>query len=157
MLSNKGSFKPSNTSRKAKYAIASTSWNSEIVEKMLENCLNYLSTNGVKSKNIRTIKVPGVFELPSIANKLAYDVDAIIALGCVIKGETPHFDFISNSCAHGLTKVSIEKEIPVIFGILTTNNQKQAEDRANPSKGNKGAEAAETAMEMVERFSSLRK
>lgn len=156
MLRKKGSFKSSNTSQEAKYAIISTSWNSEIVDILLENAISELKNNNVKDKNILSIRVPGVFELPMTANKLAsLDFNAIITLGCVIKGETPHFDIISNSCALGLTQVSINKKIPIIFGVLTTNNIQQAKDRADPSIGNKGREAAETAMEMVERFHAL--
>jgi 6,7-dimethyl-8-ribityllumazine synthase len=155
MITGKEIFIPSQHSKKGKYAIVSTSWNSEIVEEMLERAIKFLIDNGVKPKNISQVKVPGVFELPVMANKLASKkIDAVITLGCVIKGDTPHFDFISSSCAHGLMQVSLNKELPVIFGVLTTNNIKQAKDRAHWKKGNKGAEAAETAMEMVEKFKS---
>ena len=127
MINKKGPFVPSKRSIEGKYAIAYTSWNAEIVNTMLVNAVKALEAEGVNPKNIIKIKVPGVFELPSVSNRLASkDIDAIITLGCVIRGETPHFDFISNSCAKGLTKVSIGKEIPVIFGVLTTNNIQQA-------------------------------
>ena len=100
------------------------------------------------------IVVPGVFELPGMIAKFIDKYHAFIALGCVIKGETPHFDFVSSSCANGLTRVSLDSNKPVLFGVLTTETQEQAIQRADPDKGNKGAEVAQSAMELLEQLAS---
>tara|TARA_Y100000590_G_scaffold85649_1_gene95785 strand:- start:246 stop:719 length:474 start_codon:yes stop_codon:yes gene_type:complete len=152
----KKSFKVSKTSMNARYGLLSTQWNKFVVDVMLENAENELISQGVKSSNIVKIEVPGAYELPLAAKRmLEKDIDAVIALGAVIKGETPHFDFVSSSCANGLTRVSLDANKPVLFGVLTTETEEQAIQRADPKDGNKGAEVAQSAMELLEQFASL--
>ena len=152
----KNDFKASKVSKEAKYGIISTQWNKFVVDVMLENAVHELTSQGVDPKNIKKIEVPGSYELPIAAQKmLEKNVDAVIALGAVIKGETPHFEFVSSSCANGLTRVSLDAKKPVLFGVLTTETEEQAIERADPEKGNKGGEVAQSAMELLEKLSSL--
>ena len=148
-------FKPTEFSINCKYGLLSTQWNRSIVQIMLENAEKELTSNGVPHENIIKIVVPGAYELPLAAKRmLEKNIDAVIALGAVIKGETPHFDFVSSSCANGLTRVSLDSNKPVLFGVLTTETQEQAIQRADPDKGNKGAEVAQSAMELLEQLAS---
>ena len=152
----KNNFKASKVSKEAKYGIISTQWNKFVVDVMLENAEHELISQGVDPKNIKKIEVPGSYELPIAAQKmLEKNVDAVIALGAVIKGETPHFEFVSSSCANGLTRVSLDAKKPVLFGVLTTETEEQAIERADPERGNKGGEVAQSAMELLEKLSSL--
>ena len=152
----KKEFKASNASINAKYGLLSTQWNKFVVDVMLESAEKELTSQGVEPKNIVKIEVPGAYELPLAAKRmLENDIDAVIALGAVIKGETPHFDFVSSSCANGLTSVSLEANKPVLFGVLTTETEEQAIQRADPKEGNKGAEVAQSAMELLEQLASL--
>lgn len=138
------------TSSNSFYGIISTNWNSHIVEVLKENAISTLVDNGVNKDHIIQRIVPGAFELPVAAKNLCPDVDAVIALGAIIKGETPHFDYISQACSIGLMQASLETSKPVLFGVLTTENEKQAIDRASPQKENKGKELALSALQMVE-------
>ena len=119
--------------------------------------LEMWSTKHLDNERIKNkiIQVPGVFEIPVVISKNIKKYDGFIALGCVIKGETPHFDFVSSSCANGLTRVSLDANKPVLFGVLTTETEEQAIQRADPKDGNKGAEVAQSAMELLEQFASL--
>ena len=142
----------SDKSKKAVYAIAYTSWNSEIVGTLLEEVTKELLRNGVDEENILTREVPGAFELP-LASKicaLKENIDIVIALGAIIKGDTPHFDYISKACIEGLMSVSLEAKKPVICGVLTTDDESQANKRADPDQMNKGSEFALTAMSIVD-------
>ena len=132
-------------------AVLIADWNSEITHALKSACLETLLKQGVKSKNIFENRVPGSFELTSAASMIAQSLkpDAVICLGCVIKGETPHFDFISNAVAIGITELNIKYQLPFIFGVLTTNNFQEAKERAGGKHGNKGVEAAITALQMV--------
>ncbi len=134
-----------------KFAIAVAEWNYDITGALLKGAVDTLKKHGVWEKNISIKHVPGTFELTFAASAmLEYeDVDAIIVLGCVIQGETRHFDFICNGVTNGITQLNNQAEIPVIFGVLTTDNQQQAIDRAGGKHGNKGDEAAITAIKMV--------
>jgi 6,7-dimethyl-8-ribityllumazine synthase len=125
-------------------------WNEEITHSMRDAAIQFLIEKGIKKKNIHLHPVPGTFELPLGAQWLASksSIDAVIAIGCVIQGETRHFDFICNACATGITEVSLKFNKPVIFGVLTTNNLEQAKDRSGGKHGNKGIEAADTALKM---------
>ncbi len=127
-------------------------WNRNITEKLLEGACNTLEKHGVKPENIIVRRVPGSFELTFAARRLAdtRDIDAVIALGCVVKGETPHFDYVCSSVTQGLTELNSMYDIPFIFGLLTTDNMQQAEDRAGGKYGNKGDEAAITAIKMID-------
>tara|TARA_Y100000590_G_scaffold57290_3_gene60186 strand:- start:102 stop:575 length:474 start_codon:yes stop_codon:yes gene_type:complete len=152
----KKAFKASKISKKARYGLLSTQWNKFVVDVMLENAEKELTSQGVEPNNIIKIEVPGSYELPLAAKRmLDKNIDAVIALGAVIKGETPHFDFVSSSCANGLTRVSLDANKPVLFGVLTTETEEQAIERADPNRGNKGAEVAQSAMELLEQLASL--
>jgi 6,7-dimethyl-8-ribityllumazine synthase len=133
------------------FGIVVSEWNSVITNSLLEGAINTLKENGVEEKDIYIQYVPGSFELPFGASKLLEKkkFDAVICLGCVIQGETRHFDFICQAVANGIMEVSLRKDIPVIFGVLTTNNQEQAIDRSGGKHGNKGVEAAITALKMA--------
>jgi 6,7-dimethyl-8-ribityllumazine synthase len=137
--------------KKLHIALVVAEWNSKITFSMMNGAIDFLIEKGVKEKNIEVHMVPGAFELPLGAQFCAAkkEVDAVITLGCVIQGETRHFDFICDACAHGVMDVSLTFNKPVIFGVLTTDNEKQAKERAGGKHGNKGVEAAETALKMA--------
>jgi len=134
-----------------KIGIVFAEWNIDITGKLLEGAIKTLTDNKVKEDNIFTYPVPGTFELTLGAQLIAenINVDAIIAIGCVIQGETPHFDYICQGVTYGIAELNIKYNIPFIFGVLTTNNLEQAQDRAGGRHGNKGDEAAVTALKMV--------
>lgn len=133
------------------FAIVIAEWNTEVTGALYAGAVNTLLANGAVSENILTVSVPGSFELSLGAQKMAQkeQVDAVICLGCVIQGETRHFDFICQAVADGITNVSLKYDKPVVFGVLTPNNQAQAMDRAGGKHGNKGDEAAITAIKML--------
>jgi len=134
-----------------KIGVVVAEWNSEITFAMKEGVVQTLREHGVEDSDIIVRHVPGSFELTAGAQMMANNtsVDVIICIGCVIRGETPHFDYICQGVTIGLTQVSINMKIPVIFGVLTTNDFQQALDRAGGKHGNKGVEAAVTAIKMV--------
>lgn len=133
------------------FGIVVAEWNAEITHALYEGCFETLTKHGVKEENIHTIQVPGSFELPTGARLLAgkHKLDAVICLGCVIKGETKHDEYISNAVAMGLTNLSLASGQPFIFGVLTPNNEEQARERAGGKHGNKGVEAAVSAIRMA--------
>jgi 6,7-dimethyl-8-ribityllumazine synthase len=135
-----------------RFAIVVAEWNEEITEALYDGAYNGLIELGADKKNIERINVPGTFELTLGALRAAEKkhVDAVICLGCVIQGETPHFDYICQAVAYGITEVNLKTGTPVIFGVLTTLNKKQALERAGGKYGNKGEEAAITAVKMLE-------
>jgi len=139
-----------NLSKKS-FGIVVAEWNEEITEVLYEGAVSSLVANGVKKENIVRKNVPGSFELSLGALWMAEekDIDAVICLGCVIQGETPHFDFICQAVAYGITQAGLKTRKPVVFGVLTTLNQQQALDRAGGKFGNKGEEAALTAIKML--------
>ena len=134
-----------------KFAIIVAEWNSEITEALFEGAYQTLVDNGVQEENIVRANVPGSFELSFGSQVFAQkaEIDAVIAIGCVIQGETKHNDYINHAVAGGLTEVALKYNKPVIFGVLTPNNQQQAIDRAGGIHGNKGDEAAITAIKML--------
>ena len=134
-----------------KFALLVSEWNEEVTESLYSGTYTTLIQHGADKENIIRKNVPGSFELPLAAQWMAQqnEIDAVICLGCVIQGETRHFDFISEAVAHGITRVSLKYNKPVIFGVLTPNTQKQALDRAGGKYGNKGDEAAITAIKML--------
>jgi len=140
-----------------RFGIVVSQWNSEITGALYDGAYSALVQNGALTENIIEIFVPGSFELTSGADILlaAKKLDAVICLGCVIQGETRHFDFICTAVANGVTNVSVKHNKPVIFGVLTTDNLQQAKDRAGGKYGNKGEEAAVTAIMMAQIKSSL--
>jgi len=143
-------FSPSPQSIDANYGIVYTSWNKKIVNSLLESTKQELFSLGVNENNILVMEVPGAFEIPLAAKSLASNVDAVIALGAIVKGDTPHFEFIASSCAQGLVQASLDENKPIIFGVLTTNNEEQALERSDANRQNKGAEFARSAMQMIE-------
>jgi 6,7-dimethyl-8-ribityllumazine synthase len=134
-----------------KIAIVISEWNEEITESLFEGAYHTLIENGIPRDHIIAAHVPGSFELSLGAQKMASrkGIDAVICLGCVIQGETRHFEFICQSVAQGLKDVALKYDKPVIFGVLTTDNYQQAIDRAGGKYGNKGDEAAITALKML--------
>ena len=134
-----------------KIAIVVASWNEEITEALFEGAVGSLVSSGIKKSNIIRKTVPGSFELSLGALWMAEkkDIHAVICLGCVIQGDTPHFDYICQAVSYGITEVGLKTKKPVIFGVLTTLNKEQALERAGGKYGNKGEEAAITAMEML--------
>ena len=132
-------------------SIVVSEWNTKITNALRDGAIKTLLENGVEERNIVISYVPGSFEL-TLGGQLACEklnTDAVICLGCVIQGETRHFDFICNAVANGITNVSLKYNKPVIFGVLTPDNMQQAEDRAGGKHGNKGVEAAITALKML--------
>jgi 6,7-dimethyl-8-ribityllumazine synthase len=136
---------------KMRFGIVVSDWNGEITSALLKGAEKCLKKHGASTKNIIVKHVPGAFELTLGAQFLAEydDLDAIICLGCVIRGETPHFDYICQGVTFGITQLNLDYNIPFIFGVLTTENLKQALDRAGGKHGNKGDEAAITAIKMA--------
>ena len=139
--------------------IVVSEWNAPVTSKLLEGACNTLQKYGVSPENMPIFHVPGSFELTFGAQQVAKygDVDAVIVLGCVIRGETPHFDYISQGVTQGITKLNATQDIPVIFGVLTTENRQQSEDRSGGKYGNKGDEAAITAIKMIDFICTLKK
>lgn len=137
-----------------KFCIILSRFNDFIGSKLLSGAIDELKRHGVSDDNIEVVRVPGAFEIPVAAQKLAKTgkYNAIIALGAVIKGATAHFDYVSAEVAKGIAQVSLQTEIPVIFGVLTTDNIEQAIERAGTKAGNKGADAAKSAIEMANLF-----
>lgn len=136
----------------ARFALVATRWNDFIVDRLVNGALEVLRDCGVAEDDITLIRVPGAFELPVACDCLAEngDYDAIIALGAVIRGETPHFDYVAGECARGLSATAVEYSVPVAFGVITADTVEQAEARSQPDEDrNKGAEAANAAVEMV--------
>ncbi len=133
------------------FAIVVSRWNQFIVGKMLEGCLDALKRNRADESRITIAYCPGAFEIPLVVKKFAESkkYDAVIALGAVIRGSTPHFDYIASEVAKGVAKVNLDTGIPCIFGVLTTDTIEQAIERAGSKSGNKGFEAAVTAIEMA--------
>jgi len=134
-----------------KYALIVSRWNSFVVESLKAGALDTLRRHGIKDENIVIYYAPGAFEFPLVAQKIAatQQYDAIIALGAVIRGGTPHFDYVAGECTKGLAQVGLQFGITVTFGVLTVDSIEQAIERSGTKAGNKGVEAASTALEMV--------
>lgn len=139
------------TVRGGRYALVAGRFNSYIVEHLINGAVDTLVRHGVEPKDIDLIHAPGAFEIPLLVQKAAASkkYDAVIALGCVIRGATPHFEYVAGECAKGLAQVALKHELPVAFGVLTVDTIEQAVERAGTKAGNKGAEAALSALEMV--------
>lgn len=138
--------------RGLRIALIVSRFNSLISEQLLEGALDILRRHGAEEENLRIVRVPGAFEIPLVASRVAEEekVDAIICLGAVIRGATPHFDFVSAEVSKGVAAVGLKTGIPVIFGVLTTDSVEQAIERAGTKAGNKGADAAAAAIEMAD-------
>lgn len=134
-----------------RYALVVGRWNSFVVEHLLEGAVDTLRRHGVSEEQLTVIRVPGAFEIPLVCQRLAKsdDFDAIIALGAVIRGGTPHFEHVAGECTKGIAQVSLNHDTPIAFGVLTVDSIEQAVERSGTKAGNKGVEAALSALEMV--------
>lgn len=132
-------------------AVVAAQWNSFVTDKLLEGAKDVLKSKGLKTDNIIVVRCPGAYEIPLTVEHLLHKVDGVIALGAVIRGETPHFDYVCDAVTSGVTRLNLDHRKPVSFGILTTDTVEQALERAdvNTAKGNKGAEAALACLEML--------
>lgn len=139
------------TSGKGNYALVVGRWNSFVVEHLVDGAIDTLRRHGVTDTQITVIRAPGAFEIPLVCRQVAAKggFDAIVALGAVIRGGTPHFEHVAGECTKGIAQVSLEYGIPVAFGVLTVDSIEQAVERSGTKAGNKGAEAALSAIEMV--------
>lgn len=137
--------------RNARFALLVSRFNGFIVESLLHGAVDTLRRHGARDEDLHVVRVPGAFEMPLVAQRLAAAkrYDAILALGAVIRGGTPHFEYVAGECTKGLAAVSLQHDIPVAFGVLTVDTIEQAVERAGTKAGNKGAEAAMSAIEMV--------
>jgi 6,7-dimethyl-8-ribityllumazine synthase len=139
-----------------KVGVVVSRFNVFITEHLLAGAINELISHGINESDIEVIRVPGAFEIPLAAKKIcSRGKDVIICLGAVIRGDTPHFDYVATEAARGVAAVSIETDIPIIFGVLTSDNIEQAEDRAGGKCGNKGADAALAAIEIATLYKKL--
>jgi len=146
------------SAKKLRFAIIVGRFNSFVTDRLLGGALDALSRSGCPEENIEIVKVPGSWEMPVVAREIAKSkrCDAIIAVGAIIRGDTPHFDYIAAEMARGLAQVAADTGVPVGFGVLTTNTAEQAVDRAGLKGGNKGFDAAMTAIEMANLMRRLR-
>lgn len=141
-----------------KFAIVAARFNEFIVSKLISGALDCLERHEVEEDDIELVWVPGAFEIPLLAKKMAESgkYDAVICLGAVIRGDTPHFDYVCAEVAKGVAQVGLQTEVPVLFGVLTTENVEQAVQRAGTKSGNKGFDAANSALEMVNLLDTLK-
>jgi len=135
----------------ARFCLVVARFNSFVVESLLDGAVDALRRHGADEADITIVRVPGAFEMPLVLDKLTAkgDYDAIVALGAVIRGGTPHFDYVAGECVKGMAQVSLKQGVPIAFGVLTVDTIEQAIERAGTKAGNKGAEAAMSAIEMV--------
>ncbi len=139
-------------------AIVASRFNSFIVDRLVEGAIDVLSRTGGKAAQITVVHCPGAFEIPALAKRCAHSgsFDAVICLGAVIRGSTPHFDYVAGEAAKGIAATALAAPVPVIFGVLTTNTIEQAVERAGTKAGNKGADAAISALEMLSLYRQLK-
>jgi 6,7-dimethyl-8-ribityllumazine synthase len=135
----------------ARFAVVASRFNHFVVDRLVEGAVDALVRHGADAKNVTVVRVPGAFELPLVVRRLAASkkVDAVIALGAVIRGATPHFDYVAGEAAKGIGAAAASSDVPVAFGVLTTETIEQAIERAGTKQGNKGWDAAMSAIEMV--------
>ena len=145
------------TIRDKKIALVASRFNSFVVEHLINGSKNTLLNHGAEESDIDLIYVPGAFEIPLALKKIASSgkYDGIVALGAVIRGGTPHFEYVAGECVKGISKVSLDSEVPIAFGVLTVDTVEQAIDRAGDNSGNKGAEAAESVIRMINLLEKL--
>ena len=144
-------FEPADLPESARVAVVAARFNGGIVDELLDGCLRRLDELGLDGGRVEIHRVPGAFELPVAAKVLGETKKyaAVVCLGCVVRGDTPHFDYVAGECARGISNVAIDEHLPVIFGVLTTNTHQQALDRTGGSHGHAGERAAEAAVEMI--------
>jgi 6,7-dimethyl-8-ribityllumazine synthase len=145
------SFEPKSIPPDVKVAVVAARFNAHIVDELLAGCLRRLAELGVDAERVELHRVPGAFELPLAAKVLAQTkrFGAVVCLGAVVRGDTPHFDYVAGECARGIAAVALSESLPVIFGVLTTNTEEQARERTGGKHGHAGMRAAEAALEMV--------
>ncbi|MDP9361224.1 MAG: 6,7-dimethyl-8-ribityllumazine synthase [Acidobacteriota bacterium] len=158
------SFEGDHNAGGLRFAVIASRFNDEIVDGLLQGALDCLARHGAADENVRVYRVPGAFEIPTLARTLIAgpmrspgDLDAVIALGCLLRGDTPHFDFISSQVTSELSHVAVDARFPVAFGVITCNTHQQAVERSSPGSGNKGWEAALAAIEMANLWRALRR
>lgn len=152
------SFEGDHNAAGLRFAVIASRFNDEIVDGLLRGALECLTRHGADDDAISVYRVPGAFEIPALARTLidAGGLDAVITLGCLLRGDTPHFDFISAQVTNELSHVSVDAQFPVAFGVITCNTREQAVERSSPGSGNKGWEAALAAIEMANLWRVLR-
>ncbi len=143
---------------RVRIAVVVSRFNAPVTRRLLEGAVNCLRAHRVRSTDTRVVVCPGAFELPQVASRLAVagSWDAVVCLGAVIRGETPHFDYVCAESARGIQQVALTTGLPVVFGVLTTNTERQAMERSGGKYGNKGWDAVVTALEMISVFRSIR-
>jgi len=134
-----------------RFGIVAAKFNQQVTSKLLNACVEALTAHGVRQESIHVVRVPGAFEIPLVAQAMARSgrFDAVICVGAVIRGDTLHFDYICSEVSRGIGRVALDSDVPIIFGVLTTETVAQAEERAHPGKFNRGGAAAKSAIEMV--------
>lgn len=139
------------TAHNARFCLVVSRWNGFVVESLLAGAIDALKRHGATEQDITIVRLPGAFEMPLVLEKIAAkgEYDAIVALGAVIRGGTPHFEYVAGECVKGMAHVSLKHGVPIAFGVLTVDSIEQAIERAGTKAGNKGAEAAMSAVEMV--------
>lgn len=139
------------TAHNARFCLVVSRWNGFVVESLLAGAIDALKRHGAGEQDITVVRLPGAFEMPLVLEKIAAkgEYDAIVALGAVIRGGTPHFEYVAGECVKGMAHVSLKHGVPIAFGVLTVDSIEQAIERAGTKAGNKGAEAAMSAVEMV--------
>jgi 6,7-dimethyl-8-ribityllumazine synthase len=137
--------------RDLRFGFIAARFNDFVVEPLIRGALDALKRHGAAEKQIEIVRVPGAFDIPIVARKMAlsHRYDALITLGAVVRGQTPHFDYVAGECASGISRIALESGVPIAFGVLTTDTMEQAVDRAGGKAGNKGADAALVAIEMA--------
>lgn len=140
-----------------RFGIVVSRFNEFITQRLLDGALDCLTRHGVKESAVDIVRCPGAYEIPQVAHKLiqSRNYDAILCLGCLIRGETPHFEYIANAVSSGINRIALTTQIPIVFGVLTTDSLDQAIDRAGAKSGNKGWESALAAIELADVYKKL--
>ena len=156
-MSTMTNYEGSLVANEGSYALVVGRWNGFVVEHLVDGAVDTLRRHGISDSQLTVVRVPGAFEIPLACQRLANKggFDAIIALGAVIRGGTPHFEHVAGECTKGIAQVSLEHSVPIAFGVLTVDSIEQAIERAGTKAGNKGAEAATSALEMVNLFKQM--
>jgi 6,7-dimethyl-8-ribityllumazine synthase len=141
-----------------RFGVVVSKFNKFVTSKLLSSCVETLTKHGAKAEDIEVMRVPGAFDIPLVARTMAKSsrFEAVICLGAVIRGDTPHFDFISSGASRGIGQAAMDSDVPIVFGVLTTDTVAQAIERADPAKYNRGGEAAKSAIEMASVIKQLK-
>ena len=150
------SFEGDHNGEGLRVGVIASRFNDEIVEGLVRGAIECLTQHGVSDNAISVYRVPGAFEIPTLAKMLVTDFDALIALGCILRGDTPHFEFIAHQVTTELSRLSSDAQVPIAFGVITCDTRQQAVDRSSPGAGNKGWEAALAAIEMANLWRVIR-